>query len=223
MPNAWANHPMAQNLIRFNALPSLNLHASRLAKLMPLGVLSEISPALWNRHCSAILLQSLDSQPVLTLEDPALPLAMLPAPMFERLTLWSGVLLVAPWIQRTIARADVLELNSQLGAEAVNFALNTAPGLLKLSSPPQADFLFAADQSRAQALQLGSALLSAAFATAPPGIAQRGLLRLPADVVDIRAKIATTVLKNDAQALLLARSMTHLLEPAWLSSFPTQH
>lgn len=218
---------MAENLIRFNALPSLDLHASRLAELMPLGMPSEINSSLWHRHCSAILLQSLDSQPVLALDDPALPLAMLPAPVFERLTLWSGVLLLAPWIQRTIARAHVLELNSQLGSQAVDFALNTAPGLLKPSNPLQADFLFAVDQSRSQALQFGSALLSAAFATAPPGIAQRGLLRLPADVQDIRAKIATTAttaaLKNDAQALLLARSMTHLLEPAWLSSFPTLH
>jgi len=212
---------MAQSLLLFNALPSRLLHASRLAVLMPIGKPAEVSSHQWDRHCSALLLPDLDSKPVLSLEHPALPLAMLPEPVFDRLLLWCGALLLAPSIQRVISRLDVLEMEQQLGKEAVHFALLQAPNLLKISFESQADLAFSAGQSRGKALSLGAALLAAAFATAPPGIAQRGLLRLPADSVFNTMPLPTAALKNNGQALAVARSITDLLEPQWLSSFPT--
>ena len=214
---------MARDLLLFNALPSRLLHASRWAALMPFGRPAEVSEQQWDRHCSALLLPDLDSEPVLSLSHPALPLAMLPEPVFNQLVLWCGSLLLAPSIRRVISRVDVLEMGQQLGEEAVDFALLKAPELLKISFENQANFAFSAGQSRDKALSLGAALMAAAFTTAPPGIAQRGLLRLPADDVFNTMPLLTAILQNKGQALAVVRSVTDLLEPQWLSSFPTQH
>ena len=212
---------MAHSLLLFNALPSQLLHASRWAALLPLGKPAEISEKQWHRHGSALLLPDLDQDPVLSLDHPALPLAMLPESVFNQLLLWGGALLLAPSIRRVISRAEVREINQQLGQDAVNFALHQAPALLKISFESQVSFNFSAGQSRAEALSLGAALLAAAFASAPRGIAQRGLLRLPIeDTVNARV-LPAAEFKNTVQALAVARSITDLLEPQWLSSFPT--
>ena len=212
---------MAHSLLLFNALPSQLLHASRWAALMPLGRPSEISDKQWNRHCSTLLLSDLDQDPILSLDHPALPLAMLPEPVFNQLLLWGGTLLLAPSIGRVISKIEVLEINQQLGQDAVNFALYHAPALLKTPFESQTGFAFSAGQSREKALYLGAMLLAAAFATAPPGIALRGLLRLPTEDSLNTMALPAAVFQNNLQALAVARSITDLLEPQWLSSFPT--
>ena len=212
---------MAHSLLLFNALPSRLLHASRWAALLPFGQPPEISATQWSRHCSALLLPTLDREPVLRLDHPALPLAMLPEPAFSQLLLWCGTLLLAPSIARVISRIQVQELDQQLGADAVNFALYQAPVLLKIPFESQAGFAFSASQSREKAQALGAALLASAFTSAPSGIAQRGLLRLPAEGTFNTMALPSSAFHHPSEALKVARSITDLLEPQWLSSFPT--
>ena len=221
MTNTWATHPMAHSLLLFNALPSRLLHASRWAALLPFGKPAEISEAQWIRHSSTLLLPDLDREPVLRLDHPALPLAMLPEPSFNQLLLWCGTLLLAPSIARVISRPDVQALTQQLGQDTVNFALYQAPALLKMTFESQAGFAFSVGQAGEKATALGTALLASAFATAPAGIAQRGLLRLPAEGTFNPIALPQAAFNNTAKALTLARSITDLLEPQWLSSFPT--
>lgn len=223
MQHAWVSHPMASGLLAFNALPSRFLHGSRMAELMPFGQPPEVLDAQFHRHCSALLLPGLDSQPVLAMEDPALPLAMLPPETFAQLLQLCGVLLLAPSIQRVIARDEARALQQGLGKQAVDFAYFQAPGLLELPFVSQEKTGFTAGQAKAQAVLWGAALLHAAFASAPKNISQRGFLRLPAEAAQLRQQMPAAAVQSNAQALSIARSITQTLEPQWLSSFPTLH
>lgn len=205
-------HPFAEALLRFNLLPSLLLHPRR----EPSGI--DGLPALPSlpRHRSAALLQQQGFDPVMSMDDPALPLALLPPAHLDRLLLLLGAALNAPHIRRTIGRGPLAELKAQVGSEGL--AIARAPTAAALAGLPVAP-----DWSPAQAGALctawGAALLAHAFEAAAPGVAQRARLRLPPEADALRAPLAAAGLQPE-RALAAARQLLQTLEPAWLSSFP---
>jgi type III secretion protein K len=210
----WIRHPLAEALLRFNLLPSLLLHPTREA-LPARGALKAL-PAL-HRHRSAALLKDLGLSPVLGLDDPALPLAMLPAAHFERLLCLLGAALNAPHLRRTITRDDLAALKSQLGAEGMAMARSpTAAALAGLPVAPD----WVAAHAAALCLAWGAAVLAQAFDTAAPEVAGRARLRLAPEADALRAPLAAAGLTPE-RALAAALALLHTLEPAWLSSFPT--
>lgn len=209
----WLTHPLALALLRFNVLPSLLLHPSR-AGGWP--VAPQDAPAALHRGWSARLLEELRLDPVLSMDDPALPLAMLPPELFSRLVLYGGIALNASHIRRAISRADVVHLMDQLGDEGMAFArARHGQGLAALPVFPG----WSADRARERCTHWGHALLAQAFAAATPAVAQRGALRLPADIEPRRRQVDGAGLAP-ATALALAREFLEYLEPQWLSSFP---
>jgi hypothetical protein len=211
--NHWLRHPLAEALLRFSLLPSLLLHprrddAVRSAELKAL-------PAL-HRHRSAALLRQHGFDPVLSLDDPALPLALLPPAHFDRLLLLLGAALNAPHIRRTIGREPLTALKAQVGSEGV--AIARAPTAAALSGLPGAP-KWSAAQAAALCTACGAALLALAFDAAAPEVAQRARLRLPPEADALRAPLAAAGLQPE-RALAVARELLQTLEPAWLSSFP---
>lgn len=212
----WLRHPLALALLQFNLLPSLLLHPRR----GPAQAHAELKalPAL-HRHRSAALLRQHGLDPVLGLDDPALPLAMLPDAHFNRLLLLLGAALNAPHIRRTIARDEVSLLRDVLGAQAM--AMARAPAATALAGLPVAP-----DWDAANAADLciawGSAVLCQAFDAAAPAVGRRARLRLAPEADALRAPLAAAGLQPE-RALCIARDVLQTLEPAWLSSFPASH
>jgi hypothetical protein len=215
----WLGHAQAESLLRFNLLPSLWLHASRERSLLPAGLAQafEQSGATGglHRHWSAALIRGLGLAPATQLEDPALPLALLPAESFERLLSWCGLVLLGPRIRQTIARDEVRLLEEQLGDDALRFARTRAAALHASGDGPRLEHA----NVSAQASLWGSALLAAAFDAAGEPVARRGLLRLPEDAANERFRLPAS-LSQSRQALALARAVLDVQDPEWLSSFP---
>lgn len=212
-PQPWLAHPLGEALLRFNLQPSRWLHPSRVEDWLP-PRLQELLPAVQlHRAASAALLRRAGLRPVRGLEHPVLPICMAGAGLFEDLTLYCGLVWLAPAIRRAIVRAEVAALHAELGARALAYALGARCWLLPAGIEPPA----LEATVRAQALRLGSSVLRQAMASAPAEIARRGALRLSADA---EREGATSILPTTEQAVDLARSVLNELDPAWLSSFP---
>ncbi len=209
----WLRHPLAQALMRFNFMPALLLHPRRADAGVPAPLRS--LPTL-QRHQSAALLKQHGLDPVLGLDDPALPLAMLPDAHFDRLQLLLGAALNAPHIRRTIARDDLAVLHERLGVEAV--AVARTPVAAALAGLPVAPD-WNADNARALCRAWGAAVLAQAFDAAAPAVGNRARLRLAPEADAQRAPLAAAGLHPE-RALRIARELLQTLEPQWLSSFP---
>jgi type III secretion protein K len=212
--HSWIRHPLAEALLRFNLLPSLLLHPRRDAA--GAGAQLKALPAL-HRHRSAALLKEHGLDPVLGLDDPALPLAMLPQAHFQRLLLLLGAALNGPHIRRTIAREELSLLKQQLGSEGL--AAARAPAAVALAGLPVAPDWHPA-QAEAVCMAWGAAVLAQAFDAAAPQVARRARLRLAPEADALRAPLSAAGLQPE-RALSIARELLQSLEPAWLSSFPT--
>lgn len=208
---------MAGLLLRFNLEPAWLFHPSRAGEWQAQGADALPQGGTLGRHVSASLLRRLGLARVEGLDDPALPLFMAPAPLFDRLTLCCGLVVLGPSLRRVISRPEVLALQAQLGEAGLRFA-RTAVRLW--DAPTHVAFEPAANGVHEQALRAGAALLWLAAATAAEPVAQRARLRLPLEAQDAVIDLPHP-LERPANALALALSVLDELEPAWLSSFPT--
>lgn len=214
--HAWMSHPLAGMLLRFNLEPAWLFHPSRQSEWQDESAQALPAAGTLARHVSGALLRRLGLARVEGLDDSALPLFMAPAPLFERLTLCCGLVVLGPSLRRVIARPEVLALQAQLGQDGLRFA-RAAVRLWDAAAP--AAVVPTANAVRAQALHAGAALLWLAATTAAEPVAQRARLRLPLDAQDAVIDLPHP-LERPANALALARSVLEELEPAWLSSFP---
>jgi type III secretion protein K len=212
--NTWIRHPLAEALFRFALLPSMFMHPRR----DPTGMAPELKalPAL-HRHRSAALMKKYGLDPELDVNDPALPLAMLPQLHLDRMLLLLGAALNAPHIRRTIAREELNVLKKQLGTEGI--AVARTPAAHALAGLPVAPDWNVAE-ARAICTAWGSAVAVHAFDAAAPQVGIRGRLRLAPEADMLRAPLSAAGLQPQ-MALVVARELLHTLEPAWLSSFPT--
>lgn len=209
----WLRHPLAGALLRFNLMPALLLHPRRESTALPPTL--QALPTL-KRHQSAAMLKREGLDPVLDLDDPALPLALLPDAHLQRLLLLLGAALNAPYLRRTIAREDLAVLRDQMGAEAVAMGRTpTAAALAGLPVAPDWDPACAQDLCRAW----GAAVLAQAFDAATPPVGQRARLRLAPEADSLRAPLSAAGLQPE-RALRIARELLQTLEPQWFSSFP---
>ncbi|MCF8161244.1 MAG: Yop proteins translocation protein K [Polaromonas sp.] len=225
--SAWRDSALAEPLLRFACLPSVALHPSRVADLVPPTVhalLAQVTPDMpyWgrlHRHWSAALVQSLGLAPLSDVTDPALALALLPPPVWNQVQMLGAALLAGPRIRRTIARSQVQALQSQLGAPVLAFARGPATALhAGWDAALALDF----DQLLPVSLAWGEALQARALEAATPAVAQRGRLRLPAAAIDMASSAQFSSI-DPSQALALVRSLTEMTDPAWLSSFHAIH
>lgn len=212
-PN-WLTSHIGEALLRFNLLPSKLLHPLRRAlRTRAPRALSGV-----DRHQSAALIEEHGLGLVLTADDPALALALLPRQHLDRLQLLLGAALNAPHIRRTIARMDRVVLHENLGAEAVAIARErTAAALTGLPVAPDWDVA----RAREICVSWGAAVLAQAFGAATPEVAGRARLLLPPEADALRAPLAAGGLEP-ARALAVALELLKLLEPEWVSSFPTR-
>lgn len=219
---AWLTHPQAAALLRFDHLPSLWMHPSRRAALLPGmdGDLLEAPPggsrahARLHGHGSRALQDTLGLQPLDDPRDASLCLATLPEPAWARLAQYGGAVLAAPRLQRVIARAQLEALGQALGPQALAFARTRAaalhPGLKAATGLP-------AQGLAATCLAWGHALLARALEATPTAVARRGQLRLSQDAVDAAPLLLAEL--GPAQALALCLSLIEKTEPSWHSSF----
>ena len=195
-------------LVEFNLLPSRTLHPSRYADYDAPAV--AVPPALepaWHRHWSQAILRKLGLQdrPVSDTARPELALALLPGDRLARCARLLGATLCAPRLRRTIEGAAVRRLLDELGAEALDFARQSAaglhPGIDSGKAPPEQGVD-----------QLGRAVLCEALRGGGPELALRAELRLAAGPTGPSPYPA-------AQALALALGVLKISEPTWYSSF----
>lgn len=212
MVSDWFHHPLAETLLKFNLLPSLFAHPLRDA---PISRQLKQLPAL-DRHKSAALLRKHKLGYVLSMEDPALVLALLPKAHFARLMGLLGAALNAPHIRRTISRIDRAALHDQIGGEAM--AIVREPVAAALAGMPVAPDW---ETSRAQDICFawGAAILAQAFDAATPEVAGRARLRLAPEADSLRAPLSAAGLEPE-RALRICLDLLQVLEPAWVSSFP---
>jgi hypothetical protein len=207
-------HPLAEAVLRFVLLPSQFLHPRR-APQRESARLPQLKGL--DRHSSAALLKQHHLDPVVDLQDPVLPLAMLPQDSFDRIGLLLGAALNAPHIRRTIVREQLSTLKSQLGPEALNIARSdTAEALRGLPVAPD----WQAPEARVICQSWGCAILGQAFEAASEPVAARARLRLAPEADALRVPLAAADLQPQ-RALDIARALLGSLEPAWLSSFPS--
>jgi type III secretion protein K len=219
---AWLTHPQADSLLRFDWLPSLWLHPTRVAALLPAsaGTLLQAAPngsrahARLHEHWSRGLLGTLGLG---SLDDPheaSLCLAALPEPAWMRLAQYGGATLAAPRLRRVIAREQLAVLGEALGTQTLEFACGRAahlhPGLDAANGLPSQDLA-------ASCLAWGRALVARALEAAPRPVARRGQLRLSQDAVET-APLALAGI-DAPQALVLCMSLIEEIEPSWHSSF----
>jgi hypothetical protein len=212
----------AEALLRFNLLPSLSTHPEQLAgRRLPESLRQLLEPGKeaaaarsLHRHWSRLLRREFGDGAIDEAGDPVLAIALLGEDEFNKLALWCGIAVLAPSIRRFISRDEVAALRLGLGEDGLAFARRAL-----LDFPADAAAPLQPAEVGAQAARLGAALLSVAFEGATPEVAWRARLRLPPDAARARQDLPRS-LANAATALKLAREVTALLDPAWLSSFP---
>jgi hypothetical protein len=203
---------MASSLAQFNMLPSFGVHLSRRLRWpVPEGDL----PAAVHRQVSQALLEEHRLEPVLSFDEPALPLALLPPELYEQLALYCGLAMNARNIRRAITRDEVSVLQQQLGEQALAFARARHGGGLA-GLPPPSDWDPA--HARASCEAWGHGLLALAFGHASEALARRAALRGPESAGSFRLQLERAGLSAES-ALALAREFLDVLEPSWLSSF----
>lgn len=224
VPSAgWRSGSLMEPLLQFACLPSLALHPSRVAGLVSpaaRAMLEQLTPDMpsWgrlHRHWSSELVTSLNLAPVSDTTDPALALALLPQPVWNQVQSLGGAMLAGPRIRRIIARTQVQELQSQLGAPAFAFACGPAAAL---HAGWDAALQLAFDQVAPVCFGWGDALQAHALDAATPAVAQRGRLRLPVDAVGM-ARSPQFAQMSPQKALQLLLSLIERIDPAWLLLF----
>ncbi len=211
--------PLVPRLLEFNLLPSRTLHPARMAQLAPPAGLAEAAPSL-HRRWSARLLDRLGTEaaPVLTLAEPALPLALAAPALLQRLARDLGMMLLGKALRRLIEREEVLSARAGLGEDAMAWVLDGAmqlhPGMADAHRWLQAGWAEASDQ-------LGSGLLAQAWHDAPAPLRQRADWKLPPASEDTEPRTASGLAAPQARALSLQRLKQ--MEPAWFFSFPGTH
>ena len=215
--SSWYAH-----LHRFNFLPSQILHPSWLTRFSPQGVIAALGPQLepadlhrhWSMHILALL--GLTDRPCLDSGAALLPLAILPAPQFERLVALAGLSLNGKALRQLIRRDDITTLRRVLAPDLLAFTLHDAsrfhPGLA-LEHDDVSGLL---ERSGA----LGAGALLCAMQGAPDEMFERVRLRLDAATA-LPAALPFAVEVDEALALML--QLTDFLDPAWLSSFDPRH
>lgn len=225
----WLDHPLAEDLLRFNLLAADLMHPSRLAQVLPEPVggwmadpdTSPLEASCLQRHAASDLLQRLALPLVDSLDHAVLPVAMAPPELFERLVQCCGLALLGPAIRRVITRADVAQLESSLQPWGLDFARRSAP---RCWPGTEAAVALAPEQADGQAGELGAAVLEMAFDHAPPAVAQRARLRLPPPAQSAREHVEAALGGADAMAASdLALRVLQELDSSWLSSFPAHH
>jgi hypothetical protein len=224
---AWpAGDPLAVAFRRFELLPSLLFHPSRVAEWLPPDASALGAGPSLHRHASAGLLRRLGLGRITQPREPALAVCMAPDALFNWLVLAGGLVLLGPMLRRVIARDDVRRVREQVGTDGLRFARAAGPlwdGELAVTSGTFPDAGLPGEVPatglRAEALRLGEALAAAAMDAGTPPVARRGLLRLPADA-PMRASALPPPLQSPDDALALVRAVLHELDPTWLSSFP---
>lgn len=218
----WLGHPQAAALLRFDQLPSLFLHSSRIDEHVPtaaralLKATAEGTPA-WlrlHRYCSQSLSQSLGLAQLEDAEDPTLCIAALSPPLWERLQRLAGAALAAPRLRLVIAGEQVRAIEKELGSESIDYICQTEnhlhPGL------PQSLTLTTATLA-ASCLQWGASLVAHAFDDGTPATAQRARLRLAQKTIDSIPDALKPISQSAALQLLLG--LVAHIDPSWHSSF----
>ncbi|MBS1196644.1 MAG: hypothetical protein H6R18_429 [Proteobacteria bacterium] len=210
-------HPLADSFFSFCLLPTLSLHPSQAVALVPDAVLQHaaILPTT-HRHWSEYLIQALELGVVSNLDDPALPLAMLPQASLDKFMLSAGAVLAGKHIRRCISRAEVQALQDQLGDSLYQFVCQRAA---RLHSGLESGVAWPVDDIIEELAALGSALLGLAFQEVAPAIGQRGLLRLPLETKNRMADLPL----SSGEALQISLSLLQEIDPKWLSLFPAAH
>lgn len=218
----WLRHPQAAALLRFDQLPSVFLHPSRIDEHMPpaahalLRATAEGTPAWFrlHRYWSQSLALSLDLAQIKDAEDPALCIAALPPSLWERLLRLAGATLAAPQLRRVIAGEHVRAIEKTLGGEALDYICRSAnpahPGL------PQSLALAPATLA-ASCLQWGAALAARTLDACAPATAQRARLRLPQQAIDAIPEALSPI--SAAAALGLLLGLVERMDASWHSSF----
>lgn len=215
---ALLHSPLAARLLEFNLLPARGAESARLDRLLPKELrerLAVAAGAQFERHLSEWLLDALGVRQRLVLDpaEPALPVALAPAPLLGRLRRHLGLVQANRRVRHAIVRTDAQLLSETLDADALRFARLRAPqfgeGEPALSDWPLAQVLAALDV-------LGDAVLERSLQGAAPALAQRARLRWP----DPQSTPASL---DPAAALQLARAVLEDLDAPWLSSFPRSH
>jgi hypothetical protein len=221
---SWLNHPRAEALLRFNFLPSMLVHPSRLAQRLPAAFASMSGPGaaaigqpILHRHWSATLRREMSLGTVDSLEDAVLPLAMLDRAAFELLTLWCGIAVLAPAIRRVIMKDEVAALASEFGEAGLSFARHQAP-----AQPLGAQVQLTAGAAGNQARRLGESLMSVAFEAASAEVGSRARLRLSPEAGQARGELPPAWGQAPV-ALTVCRRALEILDNPWLSSFPARH
>lgn len=207
-------HPLAEPFLAFSLLPSMNQHVTQAAALVPGAVLDQIAglPNL-HRHWSAEMNNTLE--PLAGLDDPVLPLAMLPAERFDTLALYAGAVLAGQPIRRCIARADVQAMQPELGDAVLDFTRHRAAAI----HAGLDDLTWRTEAIAADTVALGQVLLAQAFQMATPAVRQRGLLRLPIAT----SSHAQALSLSPAESLRISLALLQEIEPKWFSLFPITH
>jgi|GEM_PF-2923171 len=212
--------PVLPRLLRFNLLPSLELHPAQIETLSPPAGLDRpqapVRMAL-HRRWSERLLRHLGNSaaPVINRSEPALPLAIAMPQLLERLVRDLGIALLGQALRRVVLRQEVQQARAELGLEGMNWALDGAkalhPGLPEVRNWLSQGWAVAADL-------LGSGLLAQAWHDAPSSLQKRANWRLHPLASTPELRTASELEPIDARALGL--KLLREKDPAWLSCFP---
>lgn len=201
-----------ERLVEFNMLPSRTLHPSRYAQYAaPRAPVPAALERAWHRHWSRDILRRLGllDRPVRDTSRPELALALLPPERLARTMRLVGVTLCAPRLRRAIAGAEVRQLLTGLGAEALDFARQSAgalhPGIESCAG-------LSAEEAVDAVENLGRTTVTAAMQGGGPELALRAELKLPAGPASASPLTAPA-------ALELALGVLKITEPTWHSSF----
>ena len=213
-------------LLEFNLLPSRNLHAERMAALfkvheIPGALLQqpEVMRALHSRLSARLLAELGDySTPVLDLDQPAMPLALLPGDGLARLAKLAGTMLIGKHLRHAIDRNAVLQARVDLGADRVTWAIRHAeqihPGLDDASRWLGGGWAAAADL-------LGNGFIALAWQDAPVSLRLRADWRLSPSIDDLQVRQASAMTCSAARECCL--NLLSQMEPEWLSNFHVTH
>lgn len=218
-----AYSPLLPQLLEFNLLPSRTLHPAQISLSDPPLGIEDAQPEvadIMHRRWSQRMLDRAGAagSPVLSLNEPALPLAMAAPGLLVRLARDLGIALLGVSIRRVIERAEVLSVRSELGDEGMQWALvgsaKLHPGMSATQQWMDAGWANAADL-------LGAGFLAQAWHDAPTPLRLRADWKMAPASLSAEHRTASGLDASQARALCLSRLKQ--MEPAWLSNFPLTH
>jgi hypothetical protein len=172
-----------------------------------------VAPAVWEAPraqmaLSAHIVRTLAlDEPCLDAGRPEWPVALLDPQQMHLLARHVGAALLGPQVRRSLARDEVLHWQQALPGE-YEFVMHAAS---LLHVPAIAGLAEAAGDWPCEAL--GCRVIAASVAAAPPALAERVWLKLPAELPELAIAPAA------AHEFVL--SIHSILEPQWRSSFAT--